>query len=202
MQQIIVSDGFYSNPLQMKTLFSTMEYSKNENFLGGQICPMNFANDDMRHQMETITGAPQDAYEFVDGSGVFIINQASDLPLQTVCTNFPSLDTHWVGLVCLSESAEPHFLSFYKHNRTGWSGVPNSREALEDEGINTYEEFNQFVITESDDAEKWTETTRIELGFNKLILFRPGLFHSYSDVYGESKEEGRLLQFFFLKPRT
>ena len=80
MQQIIVSDNFYGNGQQMKMLFSTLDYGKNENFLGGLMCPMKFANDDMLHQMEYIINVPQNAFEFVEGSGSFVINQENDLP--------------------------------------------------------------------------------------------------------------------------
>lgn len=203
MQQIIVSEGFYNNPQQMKSLFSTLDYAKNENFLQGQICPMNFANEDMLRQMEYYTNVPENTFEFVEGSGTFVINTVEDLPAQAICTNFPDLLTHWVGVVCLSEPEEAHFLKFYKNKRTGWSGVPTSPEEFAKEGINNYEDFQQFLANENVDyQDKWQETTRIEFGFNKLILFRPGLFHSYNDVYGDTKETGRLLQFFFLKPKS
>lgn len=201
MHEIIVTEGFYTDPLQMKTLFSTLEYEKNENELQGQICPMTFANEDMLRQMEYITNAPEGVYEFIEGSGSFIINQKNDIPLQKVGTNYPDLMTQWIGLVCLSETKEPHFLKFYRHKRTGWDGVPKNREEIEKESINNYDEFQQFIARENENESNWEETTRIEFGFNKLILFRPGLFHSYSDVYGDSKETGRLLQFFFLKQK-
>lgn len=203
MQQIIVCEGFYSDPQQMKSLFSTLDYSKNDNFIQGQICPMNFTNNDMLQQMSYYVNAPEGALEFVEGSGSFVINQATDLPLQTICTNFPDLMTQWIGIVCLSETEEPHYLKFYKNKKTGWSQIPNSPEELQKENIGSFQDFQNFIQSENEDYEnKWTETTRIELSFNKLILFRPGMFHSYSDVYGETKETGRLLQFFFLKPKV
>lgn len=203
MQQIIVSEGFYNNPQQMKSLFSTLDYAKNENFLQGQICPMNFANDEMLKQISYLVGAPEGTLEFIDGSGTFVINQETDLPTRTICTHFPDLMTQWIGIICLSDAEDPHFLKFYKHKRTGWSGVPSTREELAAENINSYEDMQMFLAAENVDyQDKWQETTRIELGLNKLILFRPGLFHSYSDVYGTTKETGRLLQFFFLKPKS
>ena len=203
MQQIIVTEGFYGNPQQMKTLFSSLDYAKNENFLQGQICPMNYANEEMLRQMEYLINVPENTFEFVEGSGSFVINQETDLPAQSVCTNFPDLMTQWVGVICLSEPEKPHFLKFYKNKKTGWSQVPSTREEMESQGINTYEDFQQFVAEENVGVQdKWLETSRIEFGFNKLILFRPGMFHSYDDVYGDSKETGRLLQFFFLKPKT
>lgn len=203
MQQLIMSEGFYSNPQQMKSLFSTLDYGKNENFLRGLICPLNYANNDMLEQMHFVIGAPQETFEFVEGSGAFIINTKNDLPSQSVCTNLPDMMTQWVGVVCLSEPEEPHFLKFYRNKTTGWDSLNNSPEEFQKNNINSYQDFENWLSSENENWEdKWTETTRIELGFNKLILFRPGMFHSYNDVYGDEQKTGRLLQFFFLKPKV
>ena len=101
-----------------------------------------------------------------------------------------------------NEDVQSRYLSFYKHKRTGWYSVPQSIEEAQKENINSYEDFGTFMMYENQDWEqKWEETTRIEYKFNQLILFRPGMFHSYSDVYGDTQENGRLLQFFFLRPK-
>lgn len=201
MQQIIVCDGFYSNPQQMKALFSTLDYVKNENLVRGSICPMNFSNNDMLAQFHHYLGAPEDSFEFVEGSGTFVINKEDEPGQQKVCTNFPDISTQWVGIVCLSDPEDPHFLKFYRNKRTGWDGVPHSAEDLMAENIRSFDDFQMFVAAENQTGE-WVETSRVEYKFNQLILFRPGLFHSYDDVYGTSQETGRLLQFFFLKPKT
>jgi hypothetical protein len=138
----------------------------------------------------------------VEGSGSFIINTKDDIPKQTVGVNFPDINTVWIGIVCLSEVDEPHYLKFYKHKRTGWEKVP-PKEELFGEGITSYNDFQNFIAGENVDVEnKWQETSRIKFNTNQLILFRPDLFHSYSDVYGDTKETGRLLQFFFLRPKA
>ena len=203
MQQIIIDDGFYTNPEQMKTIFSTLDYIKNENFLQGLICPMNYVNNDMLNQMQYIVNVPENTLEFVEGSGSFVINCEKDLPLQSICVNIPDMATQWVGVVCLSQPEEPYFLKFYKNKKTGWDKLPHFVEELQKENINSYQDFQNWIQSENENWEdKWTETTRVELGFNKLILFRPGLFHSYNDVYGDEQKNGRLLQFFFLKPKA
>lgn len=204
MQQIIVDDQFFSNVDQMKDLFLNLEYVKNENMLQGQICTMQYANDDMLRYIEQLIGVPENisVFEFVPGSGSFILNQETDIPARTICINYPDLLTQWVGVVCLSESDTPHFLKFYRHNRTKWDGIPNDPGQLSEEKLYSYEHINTFVQFENDKwEEKWTETSRIELKKNRLILFRPWLFHSYSDVYGKTAETARLMQFFFLKPK-
>lgn len=202
MQQFIISEGFYSNPEQMRMLFSTLDYAKNENFLQGLICPMQYTNNDMLDQMHYNINAPEGTFEFVEGSGSFVINCESDKPVQSICVNLPDLMTQWVGVVCLSQTDEPHFLKFYRNKKTGWSGIPNTIDELKTQNINSFADFEHFLHSENENWEnKWVETDRIELGFNKLIMFRSNLFHSYNDVYGDKQENGRLLQFFFLKPK-
>jgi hypothetical protein len=204
MQQLIIDSDFYTNSKQMRDLFVNLEFTKNENLLGGKICPMQFANADMLRQFSNLVGVPQDldVFEFVPGSGSFILNQEDEPPLSNICIQYPDLTTQWVGVVSLSENTEPHFLKFYKHKRTGWSSIPTDVEQLSNEKIYSYQHIEAFLEYENHNwEEKWEETTRIELKNNQLVLFRPGLFHSYSDVFGDSKETGRLLQFFFLKPK-
>lgn len=200
MQQFIVFDGFYNDPEQMRTLFSSLEFEKNSNLLGGTIGPLNYANADMLHHMEHIIGVPSDTFEFVDGSGAFIYNTSSDLPLQNICVNLPDMMTNWIGIISIDAVTDPHFLTFYKHKRTGWDGIPTSPDEFIQEDIKSFDEFQQFISNQSETD--WEELTKIAFKQNRLILFRPGLFHSYSDVYGDSKENARLLQFFFLKPKV
>jgi hypothetical protein len=203
MQQIIVSDDFYGDVKQMHSLFSSLDYSKNSNFLQGLICPMQYTNQDMLSQMEYILGVPENSFEFVDGSGSFIINTENDLPSRAVCVNIPDMMTQWVGILCLNKSELPHFLKFYKHNKTKWNELPNTPEEFEKENIKSYEDFETFMQKQNENWENnWTETSRIELLCNRLIFIRPGLFHSYNDIYGTDQESGRMLQFFFLKPKA
>ena len=114
----------------------------------------------------------------------------------------PDPNTQWIGLICLSQTVEPHFLKFYRNKKTNWSEVPNNPDELIKHNITSVSALEQFMTAENENwQDKWQETDRIELAFNRLILFRPAMFHSYSDVYGNTQDTGRLLQFFFLKPR-
>jgi hypothetical protein len=202
MKKIIVQSGFYNNVEQMQALFSTLDYVKNENILAGQICPMPYANQDMLKYIQSIiTGNGEDEiFEFVPGSGTFIMNSEDELPSLPVCIQLPDLQTEWVGVLPLNESDKPHFLKFYTNKKTGWDGVPNNHEEFAKENIKSYQEFEQFLVSENENWEdKWQETSRIQFKKNELILFKSTLFHSYMDTFGKDKESARLLQFFFLK---
>jgi hypothetical protein len=202
MKKIIIQSGFYHSVEQMQLLFSTLDYVKNENILGGQICPMPYANADMLKYMQSIIigEIDDDVFEFVPGSGTFILNKKDELPLSPVCIQLPDLLTEWVGVLPLNEDDEPHFLKFYRNKKTGWDSIPNDIEEMNKQNIHSYQEFEQFLAKENEDWENnWIETARIEFKKNELILFRPGLFHSYMDTFGEDNKTARLLQFFFIK---
>jgi len=203
MKQFIIDSGFYNNPDEMKTLFVNLDFVKNENILGGKICPMNFANQEMLAHIQNIIGVPDgvNAFEFVEGSGSFISNTKDEIPARAVCIQYPEPNTQWVGIVSLNPSENPHYLKFYKHKRTGWDYVPMDPEELSKEKLYSYQHVETFVEFENYNwEEKWEETSRIELKYNELVLFRPWMFHSYNDVFGDTQQTGRLLQFFFLKP--
>ena len=122
MQEVIIDSDFYTNATQMRDVFINLDFAKNENMLQGQICTMQFANVDMLRHMQNLIAVPKDieAFDFVDGSGSFIINQENELPSRSICVQFPDLANQWVGLVSLNHSEEPNYLKFYKHLRTGW----------------------------------------------------------------------------------
>ena len=203
MKQFIIDSGFYNNPDQMKTLFVNLDFVKNENILGGKICPMSFANQEMLGHIQNTLGVPDgvSAFEFVPGSGTFISNTKDEPPARSICIQYPEPNTQWVGIVSLNPSSTPHYIKFYKHKRLGWDHVPMDPEELSKEKLYSYDHVETFVEFENVNwQDKWEETSRIELKFNELVLFRPWMFHSYNDVFGETQQDGRLLQFFFLKP--
>lgn len=204
MKKIIIQSGFYDNIEQMKVLFSTLDYVKNENILGGQICSMPYANQDMLKYIQSIiTGNITDEiFEFVSGSGTFIMNSENELPSLPICVQLPDLQTQWVAVLPINEDNNPHFLKFYTNKKTGWSEIPNNPEEFAKENIQSYQDFEQFLVNENENwKDKWQETTRIELKKNELVLFKSTMFHSYMDTFGKDKESARLLQFFFLKPK-
>lgn len=202
MQEIITFSNFYDNPSQMKDLFNNLDFVKNENMLKGSVCPLPFANDDMLNHMCQLVNAPRDSLEFVENSGVFIRNMAQDIPSRTVTTHFPSNDTQWVGILYMSDSKESHYLNFYKHQFYNFDSIIIPKERYTELGIYSHTDLENFIDQENIDFEnKWSLTTRIEMKFNTLILFRPWLFHSYSDVFGDDINNCRLLQLFFLKPK-
>jgi hypothetical protein len=53
------------------------------------------------------------------------------------------------------------------------------------------------IAEDSLDRSKWELAMTVPMRFNRLILFRPWLWHTAAENFGETPETGRLIQIFF-----
>jgi hypothetical protein len=65
----------------------------------------------------------------------------------------------------------------------GWKNVDDLKEFLETDGMN---------------ESLWDKTLEVTYRYNRLVLFRPWMFHSPGKNFGDTKENCRVLQTFFL----
>ena len=54
-----------------------------------------------------------------------------------------------------------------------------------------------FFNIEGTDESKWTELDNISFKYNRLVMFRPWMWHSNGDWFGTTHEDARLVQLFF-----
>ena len=91
--------------------------------------------------------------------------------------------------------------SIFRHKETGLYAFPTEEEqgalglAIDPGGY-----FDYFCKQEGLDRNKWDEIMRVEMRPNRLVLIRGRLFHSHSWLFGDSLENGRLVQLYFLNP--
>ena len=106
----------------------------------------------------------------------------------------------WSGVVYLSkEHPEVDGTCFWKHKRTGLEQVPLTHEGLEEQGWHTAKDLQKFLETEGVDESKWTKTMVVPYRYNRLVLFRPWVFHSPGPSFGDSLQSSRLVQTIFLR---
>jgi hypothetical protein len=89
---------------------------------------------------------------------------------------------------------------FWKHNRTGLDAIPRTLEGIREHGWNDTDDLKTFLDTDGVDHSLWTKTFTLPYKYNRLVLFRPWLFHSPADAFGTDKYSARLIQTFFLSP--
>jgi Flp pilus assembly protein TadD len=97
--------------------------------------------------------------------------------------------------------------AFWRHRETGWDKAPSADEARKSP-YRTLKEFQRRRI--SNDANvsfsdlkqgrgDWDLVLEVPMRFNRLILYRSDYFHSISEVFGDSKQNARLVQLFFFE---
>lgn len=108
-------------------------------------------------------------------------------------------DTKWAGVVYLSKD-HPTIdgTVFWQHKRTGLEEIPRTEAGLAAAGLNSSEQIKNLLEHEGLDKRYWEKTLAVLYKYNRLVLFRPWLFHSPGDARGDSLETTRMVQTLFL----
>jgi hypothetical protein len=56
------------------------------------------------------------------------------------------------------------------------------------------------MTADAKDLSKWEKVMTLPMRFNRLVLFRPWLWHSATAGFGTTPEDGRLIQGLFFGP--
>ena len=82
--------------------------------------------------------------------------------------------------------------SFFRHRKTNTDRTPSQAD-LEAAG---YKSIAQLLKDEGPDQSCWEHLMTVPMRFNRLVLYRPFLWHSAGPAFGDSPENGRLIQLF------
>ena len=63
-----------------------------------------------------------------------------------------------------------------------------------------FESIGALLESDGRDMTKWEHLMTVPMRFNRLILYRPWLWHSAGESFGENLENGRLVQLMQFKP--
>lgn len=82
--------------------------------------------------------------------------------------------------------------SFWRHRDTGWLRCAPASE-LARHGLELQRDFH---LDQGHDTTRWEPWQRIDMRFNRLVLFRADLWHSADPGFGRTRAEARLTQNF------
>lgn len=97
--------------------------------------------------------------------------------------------------------------AFWCHSETGWVKAPSLEQARESL-YGTFGEFQRRRISAGGNVSfselkqgrgDWDWVLEVPMRFNRLILYRSDYFHSISEVFGDTKQNARLVQLFFFE---
>lgn len=101
----------------------------------------------------------------------------------------------WSGILFLTDNENCRDgTNFFKHKVLNTDRAPLNRDDLNAMGLESFEQFwNDYLLIDGADPDKWELITHIPMRFNRLILFRPWLFHNAGVSFGKTPEVARLI---------
>lgn len=199
--QVIVIDNFYDNP---DTLYDLIISSETEDSSGGNYSGVmskeSFFTDNHVKIFQKITGDVLKSSTVLNGR--FRFSLKDDSGKQHIHFD-PGQNSVWAGVCYLQkpvhyEVNNPYGTCMWKHKRTQLTSIPLTQEGIEKYGWNGVEDLCNFLNTEGLDESLWEKTLEVPYRYNRLVLFRPWMFHSPGRNFGTDKTNCRIIQTFFL----
>ena len=177
--EILVLDGFYDKPDEIRAIALSDDYSVTGNYPGKRTMPNLEVVSGLRTHVESIMSATISIFT-AEYNGAYQYCVESDRTWVHADTN-----NLWSGVVFLSP--DPPLNSgtvFYKNKETGkryWDTKDGP--------------FSEDV---GNDLDKWVETDYVANVYNRCVFWRGNLWHSAKTPYfGKSLKDARLFQTFF-----
>lgn len=103
--------------------------------------------------------------------------------------------SHWTGVyyLTLDEHAQGG-TDFFRHRPSGTLRAPVYPEDWDAWDCKTPDELWRTVIRpHTNDPTRWERVRHVPMKFNRLLLFRPWLWHNATPGFGDRAENGRLI---------
>jgi hypothetical protein len=205
-KNIIVIDDFYENPSEVRQFALTREYPTpgTHTYPGKNSVRSHdgiWYNDQIHAKIESAIGRkviPQNIETTGGDCGYFRTSLAADSFEQDIHVD-PNSD--WGGVLFLNvgSQCDPESgTSFWRHKKFGSEYVPMNPKEGQVYNFGDYEDIRKNIIYgDGLDRSLWDRYCFVPMKFNRLVLFSPYLWHSHGNNFGNTIENGRLVQLFF-----
>ncbi len=191
-RSMIVIDDFYADPESVRRRALACDYAAKEQILTypGHNAVEPFLPEGLDRIASVIVG--EDVKGFTQRQshhGKFRVTLEGEKSRYQVHVDPSSL--WWVGVVYLTLPAQCQGgTAFYRHKKLGYDSTPPP-DALAAAG---YPDVKTLLAQDGPDLDKWEHLMTVPMRFNRLILYRPWMWHSAAPGFGDSPETGRLIQ--------
>ena len=198
-RNIIIADDFYTNPDEIRNIALNLEYPEppEGTTYPGKNSSTTYYTQEAHQKVEQLLGR-----KVVPASGSacgdFRISYENDAYRQ-----FIHIDEgfDWGGVVFLNPPEQCVMnagTSFYRHKRLRTEQVPTNPEEGEAFGYTNYLEVKKSIVYgDGLDENEWDCYLTVPMVYNRIVLFRPWLWHSHSKNFGNTPQNGRLVQLLF-----
>ena len=192
-KSLIVVDDFYADPHEVRAQALKCDYPPVTGMrtFPGRNAAQRFVPQGLDRMISIVVGeAVKSCQRPQSFHGCFRLTLAGEESRYQVHVD-PSF-LHWVGVVYLNLPEHCRGgTAFYRHKALGSDRTPLTREELQACGVS---EIADLLARDGNDLQKWEHLMTVPMRFNRLILYRPWLWHSAEAGFGDGPETGRLIQ--------
>lgn len=194
--RFLIVDNFYKTPDEIRNYALNLEReSSSAGNYAGIMTDEPFLTEEHLEVISRLVG--QYVTPSTEFTGKFRFTTKSDTYSQDIHFDPGDNNCCWAGVCYLTPISENiDGTIFWRHNRTGLTSIPLTADGLFNHGFSP-NTLKEFLTTEGITHSLWTKTFSIPYQFNRLVLFRPWMFHSPGAGFGTSIETSRLVQTFF-----
>jgi len=199
-RNIIVIDDFHSNPDEVRQFALQSTYPEP---VEGYTYPGRNSNEDYYSQElhQKFESVLNKSLTPANPNGYFRLSLETNTYRQDI-----HVDPVWeYGAVCYLNTPEQSIdeggTSFWMHNKTKIDTCPTSDIEANALGYSSAKEaWWTTVYGEGLDRSLWSRYFLSPMKYNRLVIFNANLFHSHNYNFGNTLENGRLVQLFFFNP--
>lgn len=192
-KSLIVVDDFYVDPLLIRRKALAEDYPPvtGQRTFPGRNSARPFLPPQFDRAVSTLVGeAVVDCARPRSFHGHFRITLAGEESRYLVHVD-PSF-LYWVGVVYLSLPEDCRGgTSFYRHKALASDRTPLTQAELAPQGV---ADVAALLQRDGRDPACWERVMTVPMRFNRLILYRPWLWHSAEPGFGDRPDNARLIQ--------
>jgi hypothetical protein len=193
-EPILIFDNFLADPHQFRELALDAQYlsPKEDQYYPGRNSAHRYIIPGLDQHVSRVTGQP---LTFRNGGKHATFRLCLDGEHGKGGVHIDRC--HWSGIMYLS--LPEHCLGgtdFFRHRESGQTRAPVYEEDWRHWSV-PRERFGEALRHDTNDPSKWELTQHIEMKFNRLVLFRPWLFHNAGPGFGGQVNNGRLIYLLF-----
>ena len=195
---VIIVDEFYPDPHKVRDVALGFDYPEQEGNYPGRNSRQRLHIDGLDQAVSDILGQPVTG-DMTQAHAQFRITLEADRAKYHVHVD-TGVDWSGVAYLSLPEHCQGG-TDLFCHKPTGTERAPMTEEELAIFGADTVQAaINDVMIADGNDLEKWEKVMTLPMRFNRLVLFRPWLWHAAASGFGDCNENGRLIQGLFFAP--
>lgn len=197
--RMFIVDNFYTNPeaIRQYAIQQEKEDESGGNY-AGVMTNNSFITPEHLETIGHLVGHPVEPGTGLCGK--FRFTKENDTYSQDIHFD-PGERLVWAGVWYGTPGIETDGTIMWRHKRTGLESIPLTQEGIEKHGWYGVPDLKTFLETDGIDHSLWEKTLTLPYRYNRLVLFRPWMFHSPGKAFGDTLENCRLIQTFFFRTK-